>query len=727
MDIKNKFPTYEIEDEIKRLGYMNIAGVDEVARGTLVGSVVAAAVIIPDQFVSKLMYKVNDSKKLSAGKRDELYDLITNNCNYGIGIISNEIIDEINIFNATKLAMKLALDELGIADYALIDGNAILDDMSFPQQSVIKGDNKSVSVASASIPYYEEIYCVHIKTNCLKRIQIGDLYRNLNYKDYNVFSFDPVDYKIKRYPITGIVKHPPQSVVTLKLKQGKNINASPNHSIFKLKGTDVVSCAVKDLKPGNFIAVTDTLPFKNEICAEINLFAILKDKSVKNNPIFVTGEKVQMLLRDNIPLRKEIILRGEKEGYCSGSINDWAYKKIVPIQLIPDKYNKLFMSSQLKCKSSSHKFDSIVKISEEFAWLLGLYVAEGNKKNDEKNRVYYVNISNIDPYIVNKVKKLWHKLFKLSVSIYKGNIVVSSKIMVYLFEHIGINDYSQYKNIPDLIFMSNKEVRKSFLSGYIDGDGWTDLDNKKCDTWSCKSVSINLIKDLEMLALSLNKATSIYEFPYRGEVRYILGKPTTNIQDTYGLRCLSNTSCNTIYRIPIEGLKPILISLMKYHNINIQNIKDILHVDLYQTLYGATKTIKLSTLNKLINKYPFKGLKKLANCDIRWQEIANIENKKIEEYVYDIEVRPEGEHIENFVGSGGILLHNSIIAKVTKDRIMNELHKEYPEYLWCDNKGYGTEKHIEAIERYGITPYHRKSFGICRTQKQILSVPKAIF
>ena len=146
-----EFPTYEIEDEIKRLGYVNIAGVDEVARGTLVGSVVAAAVIIPDQFISKLMYKVNDSKKLSAGKRDELYDLITNNCNYGIGIISNEIIDEINIFNATKLAMKLALNELNVVDYALIDGNAVLDDMSFPQQPVIKGDSKSISIASGSI------------------------------------------------------------------------------------------------------------------------------------------------------------------------------------------------------------------------------------------------------------------------------------------------------------------------------------------------------------------------------------------------------------------------------------------------------------------------------------------------------------------------------------------------------------------------------------------------
>jgi ribonuclease HII len=150
MSTKSKFPTYEIEDEIKRHGYINIAGVDEVARGTLVSSVVAAAVIIPDKFISKLMYRVNDSKKLSAKKRNELYDLITDNCDYGIGIISNEIIDEINILNATKLAMKLALDELGAANYALIDGDVVLDDLGFPQQSIIKGDNKSISIASAS-------------------------------------------------------------------------------------------------------------------------------------------------------------------------------------------------------------------------------------------------------------------------------------------------------------------------------------------------------------------------------------------------------------------------------------------------------------------------------------------------------------------------------------------------------------------------------------------------
>lgn len=145
------FPTYSIEDSIGRQGYTNVAGVDEVARGTLVGSVVAAAVVIPDNFITKLIYKVNDSKKLSPAKREELYKLITDNCDYGIGEVSNEEIDRINILEATRVAMCYALSKLSISDYALIDGNVILPNLEFPQQQIIKGDCKSISIASASI------------------------------------------------------------------------------------------------------------------------------------------------------------------------------------------------------------------------------------------------------------------------------------------------------------------------------------------------------------------------------------------------------------------------------------------------------------------------------------------------------------------------------------------------------------------------------------------------
>lgn len=115
------------------------------------GPVVAAAVRIPDAQIPILMGRVKDSKKLSDKKRRELFEVIVNTCDYGIGVISNVIIDEINILEATKLAMKKALQAINAVDYVLIDGTVYLSDVDIPQKQVIKGDLKSISIASASI------------------------------------------------------------------------------------------------------------------------------------------------------------------------------------------------------------------------------------------------------------------------------------------------------------------------------------------------------------------------------------------------------------------------------------------------------------------------------------------------------------------------------------------------------------------------------------------------
>lgn len=130
-------------------GYELVAGIDEVGRGPLAGPVVAAAVILPKECKIE---GVNDSKKLSAKKREELYDVILEKAlSYGIGIVSNERIDEINILQATYEAMREALSQLSPkADYILADAVTI-PMVSTPQRGIIKGDAKSMSIGAASI------------------------------------------------------------------------------------------------------------------------------------------------------------------------------------------------------------------------------------------------------------------------------------------------------------------------------------------------------------------------------------------------------------------------------------------------------------------------------------------------------------------------------------------------------------------------------------------------
>ena len=142
-------PTYDIELDLRNQGYKHIICIDEVARGTLVGSVVAAAVYLPDSGFD--LSEINDSKKLSAKKREYLYDKITSECDWAIGQVDEKLIDEINIFQATKLAMRQVIYKMNEADFVLIDGNFLPENIDIPEKCIIRGDSLSVSIAAASI------------------------------------------------------------------------------------------------------------------------------------------------------------------------------------------------------------------------------------------------------------------------------------------------------------------------------------------------------------------------------------------------------------------------------------------------------------------------------------------------------------------------------------------------------------------------------------------------
>lgn len=139
----------EIENRLYEKGYKYICGVDEAGRGPLCGPVVAAAVILKKD---DKIEGVNDSKKLSEKKREKLYDeIIKKAIAVGVGVSDVEVIEDINILNATKKAMCEAISNLKIKpEYVLIDGNQPID-ISIPFDTVVKGDLKSESIAAASI------------------------------------------------------------------------------------------------------------------------------------------------------------------------------------------------------------------------------------------------------------------------------------------------------------------------------------------------------------------------------------------------------------------------------------------------------------------------------------------------------------------------------------------------------------------------------------------------
>lgn len=139
------------EKELFKEGIDFIGGVDEVGRGPLIGNVVAACCVLPKDFK---LDGLNDSKKLSEKKRDEYYSYIIENCiAYGIGKVSPEEIDKINIYEASRKAMMLAIEEVKnqiTLQHVLVDAMP-LPDLDIPHTPIIKGDMKSISISAASV------------------------------------------------------------------------------------------------------------------------------------------------------------------------------------------------------------------------------------------------------------------------------------------------------------------------------------------------------------------------------------------------------------------------------------------------------------------------------------------------------------------------------------------------------------------------------------------------
>lgn len=148
MKTKEKVDLRSIEKRLWSEGYELIAGVDEAGRGPLVGPVVAGAVILPKDYD---LEGLNDSKQLSEKKRNQYYEMIKKEAiAIGIGIVDAKTIDEINIYEASRLAMKLALENLEVSpDYILTDAMPI--ELDTPLEAIIHGDALSISIAAGSV------------------------------------------------------------------------------------------------------------------------------------------------------------------------------------------------------------------------------------------------------------------------------------------------------------------------------------------------------------------------------------------------------------------------------------------------------------------------------------------------------------------------------------------------------------------------------------------------
>ena len=197
--MKEIIDNYKYERELNKKGINLIAGVDEVGRGPLIGPVVAAAVILPKNYK---LEGLTDSKKLSEKKREKFYEIIKEDAvAIGIGIIDEKRIDEINIYEATKEAMYMAINNLNVKpEHILIDAMPL--NLDIPATSIIKGDLLSINISAASV--IAKVTRDHMLYEMDKEYPMYDLKNNKGYgtkkhieaiKEYGITKYHRLSYK----------------------------------------------------------------------------------------------------------------------------------------------------------------------------------------------------------------------------------------------------------------------------------------------------------------------------------------------------------------------------------------------------------------------------------------------------------------------------------------------------------------------------------------------------
>jgi ribonuclease HII len=214
---RSQAPSSIEEKTLKSQGYRHIAGIDEVGRGALAGPVVAAAIILPFRINTPWLKQIKDSKQLSPTKREFLYHhLYRTAISIGIGIVSQELIDDQGIIRATRLAMKRAIEQLSPPAESLLIDHLLLPEVPLPQKGITGGDSRCLSIACASI--VAKVTRDHLMIDLDKAYPDYGLAKHKGYGTKKHFA---CLYRLGPSPIHRRSFHPAKDIIMRRHKESK--------------------------------------------------------------------------------------------------------------------------------------------------------------------------------------------------------------------------------------------------------------------------------------------------------------------------------------------------------------------------------------------------------------------------------------------------------------------------------------------------------------------------
>jgi dCTP deaminase len=456
-----------------------------------------------------------------------------------------------------------------------------------------------------------------------------------------VVGFDPATFDVGYHQITGWYEGPPDRIFHVELASGRSIRVTGGHSLFTLDSDGgIARVRALELAPGARVAIPRRIPDPDEPVTNLDLLELAPESAWDD--LVVQGPAVQAAF-DAHPGEVGGLLRelGRKH------ITFYRSRARLPLRAalqIPGFLHTLGFEDKLSVKGSSRGLPLILRVDADLAWVIGLYVAEGYRRRN------HVVISNTDQTILDRAQRA---LARLGLPVYRadGAITCSSTLLSGLFEWIGTGGKARSKRIPSPVFGWPRPLLQAFLEGLIDGDGSREA--TRMSLWSC---SAELVADMLLLAPRLGIRASASYRERQGRPLYQVSMPWRE----HKLLMHVPLPDRLLIRLRNEaGLDQKSTSLaLGYRGASRLN-------NLERRLRPA---VQLQTLRRIRSFYEsldvlpssLPRLTRLIEGGIAWDQVREVRDTGSVEAVYDLEVRPEGGPIENFLaGRGGIFASNT--------------------------------------------------------------------
>jgi len=516
------------------------------------------------------------------------------------------------------------------------------------------------------------------------------------------YGFSRNSLKIKKYPVTAVVRHKGRSMYEITTDSGRKVKVTGQHSVFTFSEDGLVEeTLIRDLKKGTPIAVPKKIEME-KVHKEFNLIEIFKKTSIKNELYCIFPIEFIEKLINNPVVEKWSISNYQDE--WKDTKYWWKKRGVVPLKLIYETGLKIdrrtLKSSKIFYRSTKNTklINVLIPINTDLGFIIGSLLSEGwlSKRSE------FTNTDNkFTKMFCSAVKRVFgeesvHLYSKTRLKEKRKTIYIAtlSKIIGYFFKAVKIKGKSNEKKIPAFVFLSSSDCVAGLLRGFHLGDGTVYKNKEKSDlSASLSTNSKELLEGLNLCLLRFGILTKIRlkkksEYNSSWKNNYVLSiTGADNLKKYFKLIFKKKIKINNLHsgREIISKAPALIKTIMQKHSIKPSDInidKDSFNRNI------RNNNISIEFLGRIVQKLSdlvedevIQRLKLLINSNLYWDKVKEIKRVATPKYVYDLEVEVENDLVNNFLGGEGLVcLHNTSYRQAKTDK------EKYPEIITAGTK-----------------------------------------